>query len=132
MLHLHIEAALGQAWKGDEAGATAEQALRALFGELANLIGNHAVRALYLRAVHVSGLSLTRPGQASEPLDTLLADLRQNLASRQPAEARTVAQALLESLVALLVSLIGQPLTLRLVTSAWAASPPLQPRPEKT
>ncbi len=97
------------------------QALQTLFTELAVLIGNDAVRALYLRAMHVSLLSFERPAQASQRLDVLLADLRQNLASHTPADARSAAQALLESLVALLGSLIGQPLTLRLVTSAWGS-----------
>jgi len=129
ILHVYIEAALGQAWKDGAAGdvaAAAEHALRALFAELASLIGNDAVRALYLRALHVSVLSFTRPGQASEPMDALLAEFRQNMRDRQPVEARRAALALLESLVALLVSLIGQPLTLRLITSAWR-SPPAAP-----
>ena len=102
------------------------QALQALFAELATLIGNDGVRALYLRALHLSLRSFERPAQASQALDALLPDLRKNLVNRQPADARTAAQALLESLVKLLVSLIGQPLTLRLVTSAWG-SPTAQP-----
>jgi hypothetical protein len=97
------------------------RALEALFAELAVLIGNDAVRALYLRAVHLSSLLFDRSAQANQSLDALLAELRQNLTNHQPADARRAAQALLESLVALLVSLIGQSLTLRLVTSAWGS-----------
>jgi len=122
--HLYIEPALGEAWNAGEAHTLADatvQALKALFAELAMLIGNDAVRALYLRAVHVSLLFFDRGGQANQSLDALLADLRQYLTNHQPADARRAAQALLESLVALLVSLIGQPLTLRLVTSAWGS-----------
>jgi len=123
--HLYIEPALGPAWNAEQADTVAAatvQALQSLFAALAILIGNDGVRALHMRAVHVSlKTSFTRTAQASEPLDSLLADLRQNLANRQPADARTAAQALLESLVALLVSLIGQPLTLRMVTSAWGS-----------
>lgn len=130
MHHPYIERALGPAWNAEQADTVAAatvQALQYLFAALALLIGNDGVRALYLRAVHTSlKTSFTQTAQASETLDALLAELRQNLANRQPADARTAAQALLESLVALLVSLIGQPLTLRMVTSAWG-SPTAQP-----
>ena len=97
------------------------RALQVFFAELAVLIGNDAVRALYLRAMHLSLLSFERPEGTSQALDALLGALHQTLANHQPADARSAAQALLESLVALLVSLIGQPLTLRLVTSAWGS-----------
>ena len=122
--HLYIERALGDAWNAGEADSVADatvQALQALFAELAVLIGTDALRALYLRALHVSLMSFDRPAQANQPLDAMLSDLRQHLANLQPADARRGAQALLESLVALLDSLIGQPLTLRLVTSAWGS-----------
>ncbi|MBA3772893.1 MAG: hypothetical protein H0X13_10515 [Ramlibacter sp.] len=127
--HLYIERALGEAWNAGEADTVADatvQALQALIAELAMLIGNDAVRALYLRALHVSLLFFDRTAPANQPLDALLADLRRSLTNHQPADARRAAQALLESLVTLLVSLIGQPLTLRLVTSAWG-SPNLYP-----
>ncbi|MBA2672768.1 hypothetical protein [Ramlibacter sp.] len=124
MRHLYIEPALGDAWYVGEADTVADatvQALQSFFAELKVLIGNDAVRALYLRALHLALLSFQRPAQASQQLEALLAGLRHYLASRQPAAARSDAQALLESLVALLASLIGQPLTLRLVTSAWGS-----------
>jgi|GEM_PF-2350945 len=126
MLPLYIEAALGHAQTAGGAGAVAdvaERALQAVCAELANLIGNYAVRALYLRAAHVSLLSSTRPDQGSVPLDALLSDLRQKLADHEPAESRRVALSLLESLVALLASLIGRPLTMRVVASAWGSIP---------
>ncbi len=122
--HPYIERALGGSWTAGEADTVADatvQALQALFSHLATLIGNDAVRALYLRSLHVSLLSFDRTAQANQPLNTLLAELRQNLAKHQTADARKAAQALLESLVALLVSLIGQPLTMRLVASAWGS-----------
>jgi hypothetical protein len=122
--HPYIEPALGETWTAGEADTVADatvKALQALFAKLAMLIGNDAVRALYLRALHVSLLFFDRTAHANPPMDALLAELRQNLANHQSADARSAAQALLESLVALLVSLIGQPLTLRLVTSAWGS-----------
>jgi len=123
--HLYIERALGPAWNAEQADTVAAatvQALQALFAELAILIGHDAVRALYLRAMHVSLLSFERNVKSGQLLEALLSDLRTNLANHAPADARSAAQALLESLVALLVSLIGQPLTLRLVTSAWGSA----------
>ncbi len=135
--HLYIERALGDAWNAGEPDSVADatvQALQALFAELAVLIGTDALRALYLRALHVSLLSFDRPAQANQPLDAMLSDLRQHLAHLQLAGALKAAQALLESLVALLDSLLGQPLTLRLVTSAWGSptAPPITTGEKRT
>lgn len=127
--HPYIEPALGETWTAGEADTVANatvKALQSLFADLAMLIGNNAVLALYLRTLHVSLLFFDGTAKANQPLDALMAELRQNLANQQPADARSAAQALLESMVALLVSLIGQPLTLRLVTSAWG-SPTIHP-----
>lgn len=109
------------------AGATV-RALTSLLAELKPLVGELALRALYVRSLHLARSSFERPGTGDlESPDELLAPLHRNLLSRAPAEARGAAEALLLALANLLVSLIGEPLTDRLLHKAWG-----QPTPGKS
>ena len=101
------------------AGA-AIRALTSLIAELKPLVGELAMRALYVRSLHLARASFERPS-AAEPgsPDELLAPLHRDLMSRAPADAQGAAKALLLALADLLVSLIGEPLTNRLMHKAW-------------
>ncbi len=123
-----IQSALGEgAAEGVDsktvAGA-AVQALTLLFVELKPLVGQLALRALYVRSLHLAHSSFERPSTGDPgPSDELLAPLHRDLLSRAPAEARGAAEALLLALADLLVSLIGEPLTDRLLHKAWGNTP---------
>lgn len=95
-------------------------ALRLLHAELASLIGSRAAGALYVRSVH-----LTRPlfpwlSQVVETPDALFSTLHSDLCARHANEARQAGAGLLRTFADLLVTLIGEPLTHRLLRSAWA------------
>jgi len=104
------------------AGATV-RVLTLLLAELKPLIGMLALRALYVRSLHLANASFERPGAELVAPDELLAHLHQDLVSRDAAQARGAAQALLLALANLLVSLIGEPLTDRLLRKAWGNQP---------
>ena len=102
----------------------AVQALGQLMDELDPLIGAQAVQALYWRSLHLARSPLDRPApQTLLSRGDLLAPLRHNLMANRPADARRDAQTLLNTLVDLLASLIGQPLTHRLMQAAWGGIP---------
>lgn len=120
-----IKAALAHgAVEGADSSIVANGAVRALdllLRELKPLVGELALRALYFRSLHLAGSSFERPSRSElEAPDALLAPLHRDLVSRPPAEARGAAEALLLALANLLVSLIGEPLTDRLLHKAWA------------
>ena len=106
------------------AGATV-RALTLLLAELKPLVGEIALRALYVRSLHMARSSFERPsaGELESP-NELLAPLHRDLVSRAAAEARGAAEALLFALANLLVSLIGEPLTDRLLHKAWGNPTP--------
>ena len=122
-----IQAALGEAAVGDPdskavANATVE-ALSLVLAQLKPLIGMLALRALYARSLHLANASFERPGADRANPDELLAHLHRDLASREPGQALSAAQALLLALANLLVSLIGEPLTNRMMQKAWGNLP---------
>ena len=124
-----IHCALGEgAAEGVDSKAVAGAAVRALtllLAELKPLVGELALRALYVRSLHLARSSFEGPGARDlKSTDDLLAPLHQDLVMRAPAQARVAAEALLLALADLLVSLIGEPLTDRLLRKAWE-SPPL-------
>jgi hypothetical protein len=103
----------------DVVASVAVRALASLFAELRPLIGMLALRALYSRSLHLAHDSFQRPSANLVSEDELLIHLQQDLVSRQPADARRAAQSLLHALANLLISLIGEPLTNRLLHKAW-------------
>lgn len=101
--------------------AATVRALASLFAQLTPLVGALATQALYRRALHLAGSSFERPGAEATSLDQQLDRLGRDLAARAPADAQRAGDALLRAFVGLLVSLIGAPLTHRMVRSAWGA-----------
>ena len=106
----------------DVSGATV-RILTLLLAELNPLIGTLALRALYVRSLYLAYASFERPGANRVAPDKRLLDLHQDLVSRDSAQARGAAKALLVALANLLVSLIGEPLTDRLLRKAWGNLP---------
>lgn len=106
--------------KGDTAGAVVVT-LRLLHAELGLLIGLQAASALCAHALHRtrSEVRWTTPPAATMS-EQMLAALRDDLNARTPVRATFAGETLLLALVDHLVSLIGEPLTLRMLRSAWA------------
>ena len=100
------------------------RALGHLMDELEPLVGMHGVNALFGRSVHLvrrdHAAALT-PAKGTR--DEQMACLREELARLDIAEARTISTALLTTFADLLTSLIGEPLTNRLLRSAWNLPP---------
>ncbi|MDM0037650.1 hypothetical protein QTH89_14590 [Variovorax sp. J22G21] len=94
--------------------------LRLLHGELASVVGAQASTALVAHAVHRTRTTIewTAPPVAGQS-DTLLQALRNDLAARTSAECLLAGETLISVLVDHLISLIGEPLTLRMLNSAW-------------
>lgn len=113
----------------DDAGSGAistetVRALNALIAELRPLVGESATRALYMRALHLARSSFERPAGGFESVADMLVPLAQDIGGREPNDAQAAAGALLRAFVDLLVSLIGEPLTYRMLRTAWGVMPP--------
>ena len=94
-------------------------AVKLLLHELRPLVGELAACALYKRSLHLARSSFQRATGDAQTHDELLAPLYQDLSYRSSADAQKAARALLNSLADLLVSMIGEPLTYRLLRKAW-------------
>ena len=98
--------------------------LQAIETTLTPILGIRGVAALVQRSLHVARIAhpwLAEPIEVAQPtLD--LAALRSAVASRDRAEAQAAAMAVLQSFHDLLASLIGGPLTERLLEPVWAQS----------
>ncbi len=117
-----IRRALGECGADADSPAIAAAAvgtLTRLLGQLEPLVGALAWRALYVRSLHLARSSFAKPDADVTLPSDLLAPLQRDLSTRLPAEARVAAEALLLALADLLVSLIGEPLTVRLLHKAW-------------
>ncbi len=106
------------------------RALHLLLAELQPLVGAQAVRALYARSLHLTRSTCGWPPVAADlPFSDLITALHGELAARDVADARRAGETLLHTFADLLTSLIGEPLTYRLLHSAWgnpAADEPFQ------
>jgi hypothetical protein len=116
---------------GDRANASvvAEAAIHAWIRtalELTPVIGQEGVRALYARCMVLA--RSTYPWLPASELSAsqakALADLRQSLEGREPAEALEASIAFLTLVAELLGALIGEALTTRLLRSAWGNDVP--------
>ena len=90
------------------------------------VIGVRGVSVLLDRALHLTAKNFPWLAQAA-PLEAgadPLARLQNRFASRDVAEAAEAGCALLVTYTELLASLIGDPLTERLLASVWLATPP--------
>lgn len=119
-----IKEALSRRCGGDSEPAQIAQgmivALRLLHAELAQVVGTQASAALVAHAVHRTRTKVewTAP-PAAGPSDTLLRALQDDLAGRTAGECVFAGETLIFALVDHLISLIGEPLTVRMLNSAW-------------
>ncbi len=91
-----------------------------LFLQLDPLIGGQAVHALYNRSLHLAAADLERSPILSErSYDLAIADLQRQLRERKPDAGRAAGIALLGAFTSLLASLVGEPITRRVMHSAW-------------
>lgn len=97
-------------------------ALGSLHTELSLLVGAQAAAALGAHALHRtrSKIGWTMP-RATALSDQTLVELRQDLAARTPMDSRHAGETLLRALVDHLILLIGEPLTHRMLHTAWTA-----------
>jgi hypothetical protein len=123
--HLALNVLTREAGVGADATALAAATHRAydnLARVLVPLIGEVGITALTARALHLAQreypwLARTRD---STPIDEPLTQLRLSLEQHDdPAVAAEAAAAALASLLALLVTFIGEPLTMNLLRRAW-------------
>ena len=90
-----IQSALGEGADAQSVATATVRALTLLFDAVKPLVGNLALRALYVRSLHLARSSLERPTPApseTESPDELLASLKRDLLSRSPAAARGAAK----------------------------------------
>jgi len=94
--------------------------LQLLHVELDLLVGSQAAAALYTHAVYRTRSTLHWTLPPTSTLDaTALALLQSNLTTRSPHDAWLACETLLAAVVDHLATLIGEPLTYRLLNSAW-------------
>lgn len=113
-----------------DASAVAEATLgtwRQVAARLAPVIGARGVDALFGRSLHVTSKAFPALAKVQNGGDgaARLAALKACLAGQEPAAAAEAGQALLVNFTELLASLIGAPLTERLLAPIW-----LPPSPE--
>lgn len=101
--------------------AAAVDALGSLLSELEPLIGDRGAWALYRRSVQLAKARFPwlAARDAPESASTLAVDLRTRLDARDAKEACAASIALLTALTDLLATLIGEPLTHRILLAAW-------------
>jgi hypothetical protein len=127
MLLKTMQIALKSRIDGASSAATVADASFSLWqqmsAKLAPMIGHRGVDVLVNRAVHLTSASYLWLEMAADQKagDTLLACIRVRLAGQDTATAMEASHSLLETFVDLLASLIGEPLTERLLGPVWAA-----------
>lgn len=95
-----------------------------LASHLTKLIGDGGYCALYERSIQLTSLQfphLTTPSE--QHVEGMLRSLRNNLAAVDDSKASKSNLALLQTYTGLLSTLIGESLTLRILTSAWEDKP---------
>lgn len=93
----------------------------ALASELMSIIGNDGFAILYARSLHVAQKSFPwlAVSQSLPPTDSLFISLKISLEERPSAVASEASRTLLLTFTTLLAGLIGEPLTISILHSAW-------------
>ena len=105
-----------------DAKALAAAVLRvsdALGGQLAVLIGAGGVRALAARSLHIGQRTFPWLAEDQESPDGPFAQLALSMERQEPGVATEAAAAVLATLAGLLVTLIGETLTMGVLRAAW-------------
>lgn len=94
--------------------------LKLLQLQLQHVVGVAATEALGAHAVHRTRSELAWTLPTAGPIaEAVFATVRDDLAGRKPVEVKQAGEVLLGALVRHLFSLIGEPLTYRMLHSAW-------------
>ena len=114
---------------GADAKAIADDCIRAwerVASQFAPLIGEGGVGVLYARSLHLTRSRFPWLALPQEPrqTDSPYTDLKVSLERREPSEAREAIGALMITFAELLTALIGETLTTRILSSAWANGGP--------
>jgi hypothetical protein len=104
------------------------RACRKLCERLAKLVTAAGCRALVGRALHLASAEspFLEGVRAGSPPETCLEGLGERVQGVEPAAAEHGLAAILASLIGLLVTFIGEDLTLRLVRDVWPDVPPVE------
>ena len=106
----------------DDVQDVAAQLWQGLALQLIVLIGENGFNSLYTRSLYLAKESFPwlPQGDTSRSFDFQFTDLKLSLASQSTTEADTASRALLQIFTNSLASLIGEPLILTILISAWA------------
>jgi hypothetical protein len=123
-----IRTALAQRVGIPASGATANATAatwRLVAAQLAPVIGGRGLEVLFDRALRITSatfpwLAVGNAGGSAAPLPDLVAE---RLACQRPAEAAEASYMLFLTFTELLMNLIGESLTARLLTPVWGAGP---------
>ncbi len=116
----------------NKAAALTVRAVQLLLVEIEPLVGVQAAQALYRRSLQLAHDSCDWLAlSTAEPAGERLAGLQRDLLAHAPADARHAGETLLQTFADLLISLIGEPLTSRLLRSAWDTPAADEPPPER-
>jgi hypothetical protein len=105
----------------DPIAETAMRMLLPLSNNLTVIVGHNGFKALLDRGMHAAGKKHPWLVTAEDSSDRLSSpeSLKAALCKQEPAEATQAAALLFSSLLELLVALIGQALTLKLLSASW-------------
>jgi hypothetical protein len=101
--------------------------------QLTPVIGGNGVDAILKRSLHLTGIVFPWLSSSDEEMDNDSLPIRigMRLAGREPVAAAQASSSLLITFTELLATLIGNPLTKRLLAPVWDAAPPVAEQ-EKT
>ncbi len=119
--HLIIDARLARPAEGGADAAIL--AWEPLATHIIAIVGEGGFASLYARSVFLAASTFPwlAASARSPPAPQRFADLKINLAGHPPAEARAANRLLLITFTDILASLIGEPLTTRILQSAWGS-----------
>lgn len=110
----------GAGSSADEVARAVVGALKLLHAELSFIVGLQAASALCAHALHRTRSKINWPTLAAKSLfEPMTVALLKELCLQSPTEIAFAGETLLSALVEHLILLIGEPLTLRMLESAW-------------
>lgn len=120
-----------------DAGAVAEATLsiwRKVVAQLVPVIGARGVDVIFGRSLHLASAAFPWLAIAGTHEDSvaLLASLKARLADREPNDAAEAGYTLLVTFTDLLISLVGESLTARLLEPVWVSTPPVSEKETKS
>lgn len=89
--------------------------------QIISIVGEDGFNSLYARSVFLAQPTFPwlTPSALSQPNDQRFAELKKGLEEQTPSQAREANSLLLLTFTGILAALIGEPLTTRILCSAW-------------